>query len=303
MNYGIIDIGSNTIRGVAYSVEGNRAVKTEDKLVRSHILRETKNGKLSENGINRLVAVLSKLRYILKKARCSEIYCFGTSAMRGIENIDEVKQVIYDTTTLSIDALSGKEEAECDFVALRANIAERSAIGIDLGGGSCQIIQFERNNILFSDSYDIGSNRVRREIVKNNIPTDEEQKKIAAYVRNRVIEHQNMIGHRYIYVMGGTAKAAVKIYKSLFGAASTDTYLSIENMEKICSIAREDSEKMYEFFTRVVKNRADTVIPGIIVLKTVCELFDVDGIYVLSCTMRDGYFTKLMKEKSDESKG
>ena len=77
MRYGIIDIGTNTIRGVAYERKGE---KTEDKLVRSHILQETADGCLSENGINRLIVVINKLVQILRSAECEKIGCFATSS-------------------------------------------------------------------------------------------------------------------------------------------------------------------------------------------------------------------------------
>ena len=171
MRYGIIDIGSNTIRGVAYQTEGNKAVKIEDKLVRSHILRETVDNVLSENGVSRLIAVINKLGYVLRKAGCRVIGCFATSALRGVQNIEEVRELVRETTGVDIEVLSGAEEAECDFIALRANVPERNAIGLDLGGGSCQVVQFENNRILFSKSYDIGSGRLRRICVSGNLPT------------------------------------------------------------------------------------------------------------------------------------
>jgi len=32
-------------------------------------------------------------------------------------------------------------------------------------------------------------------------------------------------------------------------------------------------------------------------LRKICDMLEVDGVYVLSCSVRDGYFAKVMKEK------
>jgi len=297
MRYGVIDIGSNTIRGVAYHTEENRALKIEDKLVRSHILQETVGGVLTENGENRLIAILNKLKYVLRKVGCKEIKCFATSAMRDLENIEEVKQLLLEATGIEIEVLSGADEAQCDFVAMRANIPEHSAIGIDLGGGSCQIIQFEYNRLLFSESYNIGTGRLKDRLVKGNLPTQEERSKLEFIVKNAISEVSNMFGTRYLYVMGGTAKAALKLSNKLNNIDENNNYLAVDKMDKLCKSIDADPDKMLEIFYNIVKNRADTVMPGIVILRKICDMLEVDGVYVLSCSVRDGYFAKVMKEK------
>ena len=296
MRYGVIDIGTNTIRGVAYEERERQIVKTEDKLVRSHILRETVNGKLSESGIHRLVAVLSKLTYILKDAGCTKIECFATSALREAKNRDEVIEVVKEAANTEIKILSGAEEAECDFAALRANVPERNAAGIDLGGGSCQIIQFEQNKLLKSESYNIGSNRVRLNIVSGNIPTAEERKKIDFYVRNELMGITNIFGVRYIYAMGGTAKAALKLYSALTNTACSDRFLSVGMMDRLCVCADKEPERMFDVYSQIAKTHADTVIPGVVILRTVCDMMSAEGVYIMKCGVREGYLAKMLKE-------
>lgn len=293
MRYGIIDIGTNTIRGVAYERKGE---KTEDKLVRSHILQETADGCLSENGINRLIVVINKLVQILRSAECEKIGCFATSSMRDLKNKEEVKAIVRETTGIDIDILSGADEAECDFTALRANIAECSAIGTDLGGGSCQIVQFEQSRLISAESYDIGSNRLRRKFAENILPTAEERKKMDFYIRNLLMDEKNLFGVRYLYAMGGSARAALKIFSVLTNTACEDRFLSVEMLDRLCKFSDREPERMYDIYAKIVKSYADTVISGVAILRTICDIFASDGIYVVKCGVRDGYLEKMMKE-------
>ena len=295
MRYGVIDVGSNTIRGVAYETENNKAVKVEDKLVKSHILDSTENNSLSESGLELLIVVLNKLRELLFAAGCKTVHCFATSSLRGLDNIETVKKHVYETTGIIVDVLSGEDEAECDFIALRSSIAERSAIGVDLGGGSCQLMQFERNKLLYSNSFDIGSRRLKNRFVSGRLPTAQERKDIEFYVRNALAGTFNLFGSRYIYAMGGTAKSALKLHKCLAISAGDDGFISIEKIDKLFRIADSDPDKLYDIFMHIVKKRADTIIPGIMILRTICDFLDVDGFYVLKCSVRDGYLTKIIE--------
>lgn len=296
MRYGVIDIGSNTIRGVAYNAVGDRIKKIEDKLVMSHILKESPNGILSEYGINRLIAILNKLKYVLRDCGCREIFCFATSSLRNIKNIEEVHSCILSTTGIETDLLSDTDEILYDFIALRTHVPERNAIGLDLGGGSCQIIQFEKDNIVFSNSYNIGSGRLKLDYIKNKLPDKEDRKKLSFLVKNELSDLTNMFGSRYVYAIGGTAKHALRLFNKLSNTVQKDNYLNLEKLEVLSKIADENPDRMYDIITSIVKNRADTIIPGIVILKTILEVLDVNGVYILPCSIREGYLLKKIKK-------
>ena len=296
MRYGVIDIGSNTIRGVVYSVFENKMKKIEDKLVRSHIMAETKDKVLSHAGINRLVAIISKLKYVLRSAGAGNIFCFATSSLRGVENVDEILESVMTATGIQVEILSAGKEAEYDFLSLRANVPERNGIGIDLGGGSCQFIQFEQTRAVYSKSFDIGSNRMLLRFVSGILPTPEEREKIAFYIKNELHDVNNIFGSRYLYAMGGTAKGALRLYNKLSNTVQRDNYLSVDKLDMLAGIYDSYPEKMYDIFTKILKSRATTIIPGIVVLRTICSVLDVEGVYVLENSVREGYLAYQLRQ-------
>ena len=293
MRYGVIDIGSNTIRAVAYEFENRKAVKVEDKLVRSHIPDEIEDEKLTPQGQSRLAVVVNKLVYLLKGAGCEKIGCFSTASLRGIQNLSEVQHFLREMTGVKLDALTGAREAEYDFAALRASVPEHCGMGLDLGGGSCQLLQFEQSRLVQHQSLEIGSYRMKTRFVQGVLPTPAERAKIDFYVRNELMEVRNIFGSRYLYAMGGTAKSALKLYHVLSNAKQKDSFLSIHQMEKLTALGDHNPEDVYRRLDAILKNRADTIIPGLTILKTICEYLDADGVYVLQCSVRDGYFMRM----------
>lgn len=296
MLYGVIDIGSNTIHCAAYEADKNKLVKTDDKLVKSHILESITDNKLTENGLERLIAVLNKLYGVLMSVGCEIVYCFATSALRGLLNTEDIKKYVFETTGIDINILSSNAEAECDFAVFRNSIAERSAIGLDLGGGSCQLLQFERDKLLYSKSFEIGSARLKKMFVTGNLPTPEERKKITFYVRNELSGTFNLFGSRYIYAIGGTSKSLLKLQRRLNNTVNGDGFLSNEKMDKLFRAVDSEPEKMYNIFLNIVKSRADIIIPGMTVLRTICDFLDVEGFYVLPSSVREGYLLKILNQ-------
>ena len=137
----ILDIGSNTIRLVTY----NKGRSVSNFGANSDIIADTKNGILSEKGIEKLCNTISELA---KNRENEKIYAFGTYAMRILRNKEQVQKRLLEKTGINIDVLSGKREAEYDFYGLLASIMpSESGIGVDLGGGSAQILIFEKGRL------------------------------------------------------------------------------------------------------------------------------------------------------------
>ena len=165
---GIIDIGSNTIRLVMYE-NGNKISNTA---VNSEILHDTVDGNLTEIGTQKLCV---DIEYLKKEAKDVPLYAIATFAFRVLDNAEEVKKVIYEKTGVEIEILEGKDEAKCDFTALINEIGtDKSGIGVDLGGGSAQIFTFQKENLLFFDSYPIGAKKIKKIFVEDVFPKEDE---------------------------------------------------------------------------------------------------------------------------------
>ena len=277
----IIDIGSNTIRLVTY--DKGKAVSNFG--ANSEIISDTKNGILSEKGIEKLSKTILQLA---KNRENEKIYAFGTYAMRVLRNKEQVKKRIFDKTGITIDILSGKRESAYDFYGLLGTLAKaESGIGIDLGGGSAQILIFDKGNLTASMSRPIGCKRVKNRFSKGRTVTKAEYLKIKEYIHTNLKAHKGKKTEK-IYMMGGTAKAALRLYRFLEGANAD--IIKVSDLDRVINFIEEADEKLLR---RVLSTRYDNIVVGIVIMKEISEFFGAKRIHIKRCGVRDGYVAKI----------
>ena len=280
----ILDIGSNTIRLVTY--DKGKAISNFG--ANSDIIADTKNGILSEKGIEKLSNTIERLS---KNRENEKIYAFGTYAMRVLRNKEQVQNRILKETGIKIDILSGKREAEYDFYGLLASIMPmESGIGVDLGGGSAQILIFERGNLTASMSRPIGCRRVKNMFSKGRTVTRAEKIKIKEYIEKNLIAQKNRRSEK-IYMMGGTAKAALRLYRFLEG--ENCDIIKTEDMDRIIKFIEEADERVLR---QVLRSRYDNIIVGIVIMNEIASFFGAKSIHIKKCGVRDGYVAKVGKK-------
>ena len=261
---GVIDIGTNTVRAVGYTEDIKPIC---EKVFESNILKHTQDGILSFVGIKELALVIKKEIEFFKENEILKIYAFATSAMRDVKNFDEVNKYC----DIEIELLSEEDEALCDFYALKNELGDiLSGVGIDLGGGSCQIIVFNEGKVEYFSSFPIGVKRLYNKFGKY-------KSAIFEYIEEVIIDVPE-VKSEYLYVMGGTGKTISKI---LNGEITVD---ALDNEKLPFS-----DEKCYDGLREMSKN---TVPYGVDVISVIAKKFYVKKIKILNCGSRDGFVIK-----------
>lgn len=283
----VIDVGSNTIRLVTY--DKGKSVSNYGKA--SEIISDTKNGILSSKGIEKLCNTILDLK---SKKENEDIYAFGTYAIRVLRNKEEVRKRVFESTGIMMDILSGKQEAEYDFYGLLETIKpSESGIGVDLGGGSAQILIFDNGKLTASLSRPIGCRRIKSRFSKGQSVTKTEIVKIGKHIHKNLDTQKGKKAEK-IYMMGGTAKAAIKMYRFLEGKNAD--IIRVEDLEKIIKFIEETDEKVKR---RIFRSRYDNLVVGIVIMREIAEFFGAESIHIKRCGVRDGYVRKLSETKKE----
>ncbi len=280
MKYGLVDIGTNTIRGVIYSVTDKTTIAA-DIVFESEIITDTADNKLSEQGIDKLAQTLKQITIFFEKEDTDRILCFATSAMRDVVNLAEVKMKIKRECNIEIELLSGKEEAECDFLALNYNIKENTGIGVDLGGGSCQIFYFEHGKLIHSKSLPIGVKRLYLNFGKYS---QNNYESIKRFIYGNLNNFPKVTCNN-LYIMGGTAKALKKLWEKEKGIESG--YFESNMLDFLSDLEYNDVKLL-----NIIGKRVNTIEYGVVVIKLLCEYFNAAKFSVMQCGVRDGYLIK-----------
>ncbi len=131
--YGIIDIGSNSVRlGVT---DGENTIKKILETTRlGEGLHET--GRLSEEAQKRSVAAIERFRTEACALGADKVFAFATEAVRKAENGRSFAREVERVTGVPVEILAGEKEAE---IGLMGAVSGACGAVLDVGGASTEL--------------------------------------------------------------------------------------------------------------------------------------------------------------------
>ena len=89
--YGVIDIGSNTIRLCIYEAAGGDINLLFNNKNTAGLAGYVKNGALTQKGIKKACSVLKQYKATVKNLPVEKLFVFATASLRNITNTDEIQ--------------------------------------------------------------------------------------------------------------------------------------------------------------------------------------------------------------------
>ena len=299
MRIAALDLGSNSFHMVVADVhaDGTFSPTIREKEMLRLGEEVTRDGVISEASADAAVACIRRFRKLAEAAGATEVQARATSAFRSAANGDALVDRIEREAGVVVDVIDGIEEARLIFTAVRAAVVLEPppAICFDLGGGSLEITVGDRSGLHWSTSERLGVGRLSARFVTED-PLPREQRRA---MRDHVAE-----------VLRPVADATTPFAPQL-AVGSSGTFESIATM---CAIARdgaapsslnqsvlrlEDVLAIYRPITRGTRaerraipgmdaKRVDLIAAGIVVLRTVLEVFDLGEITISDWALREG---------------
>lgn len=292
IRYGMIDIGSNTVRIVIYAL--TKEVKyhvlwneKESVRLRQHV----KDGKLTEKGIEKLLKTLKKFKKIEKKFKMVDFTVFATQTVRMVENRDDIIKRVKEETEYDVRVLTKEEECLLGFQGMKTYLKHQDeGLYVDLGGGSMELVYFKDDEPVEYHSLDFGS-IVLRSMIEDPIPTDEEMnmyKDFAIKEFDKLPWLKNL--STPLVVVGGSSRNMIRIDRYITKRnESTHGYKigfrELERTRKILLLLTIEEIEKIEGFT---SSRADIIIPSIYIFELLYQYVN-SPYYVCSRTaLREG---------------
>ena len=294
MLYGMIDIGSNTVRMAIYELEGERVEMILKKKHLVGLAAYVKNGVMTQNGIDKAVEILSEFREFLHSFSIKEFTAFTTAALRNAKNgraaVDEIEQ----RSGIQIRILTGDEEATFDFIGATHNLVEDTGLLIDIGGGSTEIVYFSHREIRAKVSLPIGSLAFHSKYSTGILPSaaECEDMRAEAEVTIAAVGAFQAVSHAQICGIGGSFKAAVALYNSMYGLRSRNKRIEARRLPDIIRRFQRDNELTQQdsiLLMRTVPDRLATFIPGLIIADVLSKRFGSSSIIYSDSGVREGF--------------
>jgi exopolyphosphatase/guanosine-5'-triphosphate,3'-diphosphate pyrophosphatase len=289
-NVAVVDIGSNSTRLlVALRDHGRiRELVRESQVTRLGAGVDA-DGRLSEDGIQRVYDTLDRFRAKIDAHECRAAVAVLTSAVRDSANGQEFADTIRERYRLEPHVLTGDEEARLTFLGAtseRDPDHRQPTLVLDIGGGSTELVIGSGHTVDFHVSTQAGVVRQTERHIHTDPPSDDELRQLAADVRSIIADAlppERRRGVEHAIGVAGTATSLAAIAQRL------DPY----DPERVHGyrLQRDEARRILGELAAIAvaerrqvpglhPDRAPTIVAGVVIFLTVLDLFGLEEIEV-----------------------
>jgi exopolyphosphatase/guanosine-5'-triphosphate,3'-diphosphate pyrophosphatase len=304
VNISAIDVGSNAMRMVVGEVDEAWRVNTiENTRLPVRLGQDVfSKGYLEEETIQQTEEAFLRFKHMAESFDIQHLRAVATSAAREARNGDLLVDRVFRTSGIEIEIISGEEEARLIHVAVAhvLDLKNKRTLLIDIGGGSVEVTISSGQNIISTDSYNMGTVRLLEKLNgkgKTKPPFGTLIREYAEAARYRI---ERDLGDRKIQVCagtGGNVEEIGRLRQKLFKAES-DRFITLEELGKL--IGRLDrmsyAERMQKLKLR--PDRADVILPASIVLHLIASEAGVKQIMIPNVGLKDGILWDIAEDLS-----
>ena len=290
---GVIDLGTNSCHLVVAGVLDNDEINVldSDKIPLRLGQHLDDDGYLTDEAITQTIDAVNRMREICN-GHGAPIKAVATHAVRSAKNQHLLISRVQESCGVLIEPIDGFEEARLIFLGMRfgLSLGER-CLGVDIGGGSTEIIFATNGTIQSVISLKLGAVTMNRRFL-STVPTPEEIDELQKFIDSQLLTTEP-VNHTTAVISSGTGKALATIDHFLrTGQMLTDVnayLLPQDNLQKIvdeiCQLRA--SEKIRARFA-IDKTRAEIILAGSLILLQIARRYRVEHWTVSSCCLREG---------------
>jgi exopolyphosphatase/guanosine-5'-triphosphate,3'-diphosphate pyrophosphatase len=230
----------------------------------------------------------------------SRFRAVSTSAMREAVNQEILVDRILQTTGIQVEVISGEEEARLLHLAVSKVIDLQNLVAllIDIGGGSMETSLSVNGNIIFAESFKIGTVRLLSQLARPDKPGISFKELVNEFIesprrRIRTILREQPVNQ--IISTGGNVESLGDLAHKLFLRKANGS-LSMKDLDLL--IERLENTSYEDRITQLGlrPDRADVILPAAILLKSVAEETGQNEIIIPHVSLKDGVLWDLAEE-------
>lgn len=295
MKIAVLDIGSNTTKMSVFQLEKDGFSQFYYNASYTYLITHIENDLLNCEGIKKLCQVVSHFKQVSIQLKCAKLECFSTASLRYIKNIDDVITQVYNESKVRISPLTGEMEAHYNFLSMQQVAKEDTFLGGDLGGGSLQLFSCVDSKEEAATSLPVGALKMYKDFVKDTFPTLREAQNIKNYVITQLNSSVKFSSFscKDLYMMGGTVRMICSLISE-----NADSF-SAEELNALLTGFLQNTEFARLRIEETVPERITTILPGMLVILTICEQIKIEKIHYTQSSVREGYLLEKYLRRKD----
>jgi exopolyphosphatase/guanosine-5'-triphosphate,3'-diphosphate pyrophosphatase len=293
---GIVDLGSGTARLVVYQFEPGKWFRLTDEVRDPVRLGEgfAQSGRLERSAIERALEALGMYMDYAHATNLGKLAVIATSAVREAANQQDFLGRL-GGLPLEFRVLSGEQEAQYGALAVANSFDVSNAWVMDLGGGSAQLSRLENRRWQSGQAFGLGAVRLTELFLKSDPPDEDEVGALEKQVRSemgRMLERVKA-NPAPLIAMGGTIRNLARVIQKEAGYPLDVLHgfvvrrKVLDNLvEKLSSLSVQERGEV----PGIHPDRADVILAGALVYRTVMHLGNLDELLISGQGVREGAF-------------
>lgn len=290
MKLAAIDIGTNACRlliSEVIPVEGGATKFNKLNLVRIPLrlgFDVFETGEISKEKKGMLYQSMKAYSHIMNAYSVTKHIAVATSAMRDAKNRKEIVQKVFLETGINIQIISGDFEASLIYESHIAETLDQDTnyLYVDVGGGSTELTLISKGQLIFKESFNIGTIR----LLKNQVSEADWD-----YMKQTLKDITKDFPKLTAIGTGGNINKIFSLSKRKDGKP-LDLDLLRSYYKEFSSCTLEERIQLYQ----LREDRADVIVPALLIYTQVMKWSSIDEILVPKIGLVDGLIQHLYEE-------
>lgn len=284
----IIDIGSNSVRLVAYEGLVRSLTPIYNEKVLCGLGRHVATtGRLDDEATARALRALARFRVLCRTMNVSDVFVLATAAARDATNGAAFLEAASKACGQEIALLSGAEEARLSALGVLSGFYAPDGLVGDMGGGSLELVDVSRESVGEGVTMPLGGLALQ-DMSGGSL---KKAQKIIRSALERAPEYLEHLHGRTFYAVGGTWRALARLHQ-----AATDYPLHVMHAYTIdprdsldfLHLVEEVDSKTLKDIESISEARRPLLAYGAILLEEIIRLGQPKEIAISAYGVREG---------------
>jgi len=306
--FGLLDVGSNTIRLVIFEKDDYHGltelqnIKTPARLVQYL----DSGNKMSEEGIQVLITVLKSFTDIADRYNIKDLISMATAAIRQSTNRDEIIDRVKAEVDLDLDILPEEKEAYYGNYAVRHTMDVVDGVSVDIGGGSTEVTYFENKEVKEAHSFPFGTVSLQKEFFDGKDHNDKKAIKKARKWVNEQLKTLDWLEDLKVPLVGigGSARNYAEVFQRQHDypiAGIHQYYMSEKDLDETFELFEDSTMDEMADLDGLSEDRRDIIIPAGIVFSELLNVMDSETFAISNRGLREGIILERLNEQYEDA--
>lgn len=294
-----IDIGSNAIRMVIAERSSTGLQQLKRYRIAIRLGADVfEKGRISPRNLKAAARAFAKFRELTKKFEIKRIRAVGTSALRESKNGGAFVELIHRKSAIRVEVIDGVQEAILiqKAIARELQLQGHRTLAIDIGGGSVELTFSEGSTMKGTQSFPIGTVRTLENLKKRGLIEEQLSVIIAEYMPSiaKFLHQNNNFGKiDFAIGTGGNLERIAKLKGQLF-RLNYVREVTLAELDQIIQRVRRLTIKERIEKLDMRPDRADVILPALLIVQTVMRQASVDRIVIPGVGLKEGLLWSMM---------